>query len=130
PSRFADVFEVVREAITHFDPAIGEIVAEAVDANHKFMPIHVCNRPYFPITAHLEAKFDPNDLRSLKRHGFGAIAVPMAIDEKGRRAGTRERINAAKATGQLEVRLHCHVTDLVFVEDDALAVGGVRSLPG
>ena len=130
PTRFADVIELAREAITHFDPAIGEIVAEAVEANHKFMPIHVWNRPYFPITAHLEAKFDPNDLRSLKRHGFGAIAVPMAIDEKGRRAGTRERINAAKATGQLEVRLHCHVTELVFDENDPLRVVGVRYLPG
>ena len=130
PTRFAGIIELAREAVEHFDPKIGEIVTHAVKAYHKFMPIHFWNRPYFPITAHFEAKFDPNDLRSLKRHGFGAIAVPMAIDENGRRGGTRERINAAKATGRLEVRTHCHVTELAFDESDPLRVVGVRYLPG
>ena len=130
PTRFAGVIELAREAIEHFDPKIGEIVTHAVKTYRKFMPIHFWNRPYFPIGAHFEAKFDPNDLRSLKRHGFGAIAVPMAINENGRRQGTRERINAAKAIGRLEVRTHCHVTELAFDENDPLRVVGVRYLPG
>jgi choline dehydrogenase len=130
PTRFVDVIELGREAITHFDPKIGEIVAHAVHANHKFLPIHFWDRPFFLSVAHIEAKFDPNDLRVLKRHGFGAIAVPMAIDEKGHRAGTRERIYAGKTTGRLEVRTHCHVTELMFDENDPLCVVGVRYLPG
>jgi choline dehydrogenase len=130
PTRFADVIELGREAITHFDPKIGEIVTHAVHANHKFQPIHFWDRPFFPLVAHFEAKLDPNDLRVLRRHGFGAIAVPMAIDEKGHRAGTLERIHAGQTTGRLEVRTHCHVTELMFDENDPLRVVGVRYLPG
>jgi len=99
-------------------------------ANPKFQPIHVWDRPFFLSLAHFEAQFDPNDLRVLKRHGFGVIAVPMAIDEKGHRGGTRERIRAGKTTGRLEVRTHCHVTELIFDEKDPLRVVGVRYLPG
>ncbi len=130
PTRFANVLELGREAITHLDPKIGEIVADALRANPKFQPIHVWDRPFFLSLAHFEAKFDPNDLRVLKRHGFGVIAVPMAIDEKGHRGGTRERIRAGKTTGRLEVRTHCHVTELMFDEKDPLRVVGVRYLPG
>lgn len=130
PTRFADVIELGREAIIHFDPSIGEIATDAWLANPKTLPIHLWDRPCFFSAAHLEAKLDPNDLRSLKRHGFGVITVPMAIDEKGRRAGTRERVRQVRATGRLEVRTHCHVTELVFDENDPLRVVGVRYLPG
>jgi len=101
PTRFAGVIELAREAVEHFDPKIGEIVTHAVKTYRKFMPIHFWNRPYFPIGAHFEAKFDPNDLRSLKHHGFGAIAVPMAINENGRRQGTRSHAPRQGATVEL-----------------------------
>jgi len=130
PTRFADVVALGRSAITHFDTQIGEIVKDALRANPKFQPIHFWDQPFFFSVGHVEAKFDPNDLRVLKRHGFGAIAVPMAIDEKGHRQGTRERIHAGTATGRLEVRTHCHVTELMFDAMDPLRVVGVRYLPG
>ena len=130
PTRFADVIQLGREAIKHRDPAIGKIAFDALRANRKPLPIHPWDRPFFPWADHLRAKLDPNDLRVLQRHGVGAIAVPMAIDEHGHRAGARERIRAAKATGHLEVRTHCHATDLVFDERDPLRVVGVRYLPG
>src|SRR5438094_6511834 len=60
PTRFAGVIELAREAVEHFDPKIGEIVTHAVKTYRKFMPINFWNRPYFPIAAHFEAKFDPN----------------------------------------------------------------------
>src|SRR5262249_36554992 len=93
------------------------------------LPIHVWDMP-FSLEKHLRAKFDPNDVRVLERHGVGAIAVPMAINENGHRAGTRERINAVKAKGNLEVRMHCHVTGLDFDEKDPTRVVGVHYLPG
>ena len=130
PTRFADVIDLGRDAITHLDPSIGVIVAEALLANPKFLPIHFWDRPFFFSEGRLAAKLDPNDLRVLKRHGFGAIAVPMAIDQKGHRGGTRERIRAAENTGRLEVRTHCHVSELMFDEKDPLRVVGVRYLPG
>jgi choline dehydrogenase len=130
PTRFADVIDLGRDAITHLDPSIGEIVADAWLANPKLLPIHLWDRPFLFSEGHLEAKVDPNDLRVLKRHGVGVIAVPMAIDQKGHRGGTRERIRAGKDTGRLEVRTHCHVTELVFDEKDPLRVVGVRYLPG
>jgi choline dehydrogenase len=74
---------------------------------------------------------DPNDLRVLEQRRTGHFwAVPTAMDETGRRAGTRERIRAAQRTGLLEVRLHSHVTGLVFDTRDADRVAGVRYLPG
>jgi choline dehydrogenase len=130
PTRFADVIEVAREAIKHLDPNIGQIVAHAVKSYNKHLPIRFWERPLFFSTGRLKARVDPNDLRSLKRHGFGTFLVPVAIDENGRRRGTRERINAAKATGRLEVRTHCHVTELIFGEGDPPSVVGVRYLPG
>lgn len=130
PTRFADVLSLARDAIHHFDPSIGEIVLEALWANPQKLPIRWWDRPFFPSEGHLRAKWDPNDLRVLKRRGVGVIAVPMAIDEKGHRAGTRERIHAGEATGRLEVRMHCHVTELIFDDHDPLRVVGARYLPG
>jgi choline dehydrogenase len=130
PTRFADVLELGRDAIRHLDPSIGEIVADAWEANPTLLPIRVWDPPFFFSEGHLEAKVDPNDLRVLKRHGVGVIAVPMAIDKTGRRRGARERIHAGRDTGRLEVRTRCHVTCLLFDAKDPLRVVGVRYLPG
>jgi len=130
PTRFADIISIGRAAFKHLDPSIGEVVGEAFLAHPKLLPFRFWNRPYLPLTSRWRARVDPNDLRILKRHGTGVILVPMAIDQKGRRAGTRERIEAGKATGRLEVRMHCHVTGLIFDETDPLRAVGVRYLPG
>jgi choline dehydrogenase len=129
PTRFADVIELGREAILHFDPSIGEIAVDAVLANPEHLPIHFWDIP-FSIEQRLRASVDPNDLRVLKRHGVGVIAVPMAIGENGHRAGTRERVRTLKRSGQLEVRIHSHVTELIFDKKDPARVVGVRYLPG
>lgn len=129
PTRFADVIELGHEIIHHWDPSIGEIAADAVLANDQFLPIHLWDIP-FSIEERLRAHVDPNDLRVLKRHGVGAIAVPMAISPNGHRAGTRERICAVKNGGRLEVRMSCHVTELLFDQQDPTRVVGVRYLPG
>jgi choline dehydrogenase len=130
PTRFADVIALGRDAIHHFDPSVGEIAAAAWLTNRQRLPIHFWDRPFFLSELHWKARVDPNDLRVLKRRGVGVILVPMAIDEKGRRAGVRERILAAKATGNLEVRQHCQVTELIFDDQDPLRVIGVRYLSG
>jgi len=130
PTRFASVIDLGRDAIRHHDPSIGEIAIDALKANRKKLPIHWWDRPFFLSEAHIAAQFDPNDLRVLKRHGFGTIMVPMAIDQNGHRAGTRERVAAGEATGRLEVRTHCHVTELIFDTADPLQVVGVRYLRG
>ncbi len=130
PTRFASVLGLGRDAIRHLDPSIGEIAIDAWLANPKELSIHWWDRPFFPIAAHIAAKLDPNDLRVLKRHGVGVIAVPMAIDQKGHRAGTRERVLAGTETGRLELRTHCHVTELIFDDADPLRVVGVRYLTG
>jgi choline dehydrogenase-like flavoprotein len=124
------VIELGREASSHWDPEIGEVAVDALLANPKRLPIHFWDPPFFFSDAHLEAPVDPNDLRVLKRHGIGVIAVPMAIDQRGHRAGTRERIRAAQAAGRLEVRTNCHATELIFDDLDPLRVAGVRYLPG
>jgi choline dehydrogenase len=129
PTRFADPVKLGKEALTHLDPSIGEIAFDAVKSNPHFLPIHFWDIPFAP-EEHLRASVDPNELRVLKRHGFGVIAVPMAIDSNGRRAGTRERINAVQDAGSLEVRTQCHVTELIFDENDPLHAVGVRYLPG
>ena len=129
-TRFADILSLGSDAIRHRDPSIGEIAVDAWLANPTTLPIHWWDRPFFLSEGHIRAKLDPNDLRVLQRHGVGVIAVPMAIGEEGHRAGTRERILAAKATGQLKVRTHCHVTELLFDEKGPLSVVGVRYLPG
>src|SRR5262249_13099028 len=115
------------DAIAHFDPSIGEIATRAWLTDPK--PINFRNG-LLALEGHIEAEWDPNDLRVLEARSVGAIAVPMAIDEKGHRAGTRERIASGKATGRLEVRSHSHVTELVFDERDSLRVVGVRYLSG
>lgn len=129
PTKFADVIDLAGDAIRHHDASIGKIAGEAALAYGDRLPIHPLDKPVSP-QEHLTAKFDPNDLRVLERHGVGAIAVPMAIDENGHRAGTRERINAVKSSGSLEVRMHCHVTEIVFDENDPRKAVGVRYLPG
>jgi len=129
-TRFASVLGLGRDAFRHLDPSIGEIAIDAFVANKRKLPIHWWDRPFFLSDAHWKAKFDPNDLRVLKRHGFGVFMVPMAIDQKGQRAGTRERVAAGAATGRLEVRTHCHVTELIFDDADPLRVVGVRYLRG
>jgi choline dehydrogenase len=135
PIRFADVISLGRDAIKHLDPSIAEIALAALGTNPKTLPIqptHWWERPFFPIQNHLGVKFDPNDLRVLDQHSEGGILVPMAINEKGHRAGTRERIyeGKAKSNGRLEVRIHSHVTELIFDDKDPLHVVGVRYLPG
>ena len=129
PTKFADVIDLAGDAIRHHDSSIAKIAGEAALAYGDHLPIHPWDKPLSP-EEHLRAKFDPNDLRVLERHGVGAIAVPMAIDENGHRAGTRERINAVKDSGRLEVRMHCHVTEIVFDEADPRKAVGVRYLPG
>lgn len=129
PTCFPDVIDLGHQSILHHDLSIGKIAAEAGLANPAHLPIHFWDVP-FSVKQRIRARLDPNDLRVLKRHGVGIIAVPMAIDEKGHRAGTRERINAARANSGLEVRPHSHVTELIFDEDDPLRVVGVRYLHG
>ena len=129
PTRFADVLELGREAIQHLDPSIGEIAADAVSANPQWLPIHFWDIP-FSLEQRLRARFDPNDLRVLRRHGVGAIAVPMAVGENGHRAGARERVHAVRNNERLEVRTRCHVTELLFDKNESTRVVGVRYLPG
>jgi choline dehydrogenase len=128
PTRNADVISLGRAAFTHLDPSIGEIVKHAFWAHRRLLPFRFWFRPYFPVSVRWRARVDPNDLRM--RNGEGVIMVPMAIDSKGRRAGTRERIKAGTETGRLEVRTNCHVTELIFDDADDKHVVGVRYLPG
>jgi choline dehydrogenase len=113
PTRFPDVIDLAGQAIRHLDLSIGKIALEAVLSNATYLPIRFWDIPFSP-KQRKRARVDPNDLRVLERHGFGFIAVPMAIGENGHRAGTRERIRAAETTRRLEVRLHSHVTELLF----------------
>ena len=129
PTRFPDAIDLASQAIRHLDLSIGKIAAEAALSNSQYLPIRFWDLPFSP-GQRKRARLDPNDLRVLERHGFGLIAVPMAIGENGHRAGARERIRAAEATRRLEVRLHSHVTELVFDERDPLRVVGVHYLPG
>ena len=128
PTRFPDVLRLAGDAIEHRDLSIGHIALEAKKAQPARLPIGHNDVQF--LADLVAAKFDPNDLRMLERHGVGLIAVPMAINENGRRAGARERIRAAQATGRLEVRTHSHVTGLVFDDHDPRRVVGVRYLPG
>jgi choline dehydrogenase len=130
PTRFASIVGLGLDLLRHHDPTVAKIAIEAFKANPKRLPIHWWERPYLLRTGRYVARADPNDLRSLKRRGFGAFLVPMAIDQKGHRAGTRERVIAGLGTGKLEIRSNCHVTELVFDETDPLRVVGVRYLCG
>jgi choline dehydrogenase len=129
PTQFADVFDFVTEAIHAHDFSIGRIALDALRAKLGLLPFCLFDRPLFG-KDRSRAKVDPNDLRVLERHGVGVIAVPTAVGENGHRAGTRERIQAVRSTGRLEVRTHCHVTGLVFDERDPRRVVGVRYLSG
>jgi choline dehydrogenase-like flavoprotein len=128
PTRFPDVLDLGLDAISHRDLAIGKIALEAKAAEPARLPIKFVDVP--DQVDLIKARLDPNDLRVLERQGTGLIAVPMAITDNGRRAGTRERIDAARATGRLEVRTYCHVTGLVFDAGDPLRAVGVRYLRG
>ena len=130
PTRFADVLSLARDALHHRDPSIGEIAAFAYKSDRTRLPLRFWERPWFIRTGRLQSRVDPNDLRVLKRRGVGIILVPTAIDRNGRRAGARERVKAGQATGRLEVRTQCHVTELIFDDADPLQVTGVRYLPG
>jgi choline dehydrogenase len=131
PTQFADVFDFVSESIHAHDFGIGRIAVSALGTNLERLPLCPWDRPFFG-RDRARAKIDPNDLRVLSRNGVGLIAVPTAVDDKGQRAGTRERIQAVRAgsSGRLEVRTHCHVTGLVFDERAGRRVVGVRYLPG
>jgi choline dehydrogenase len=129
PTRFPDAIDLSGQAIRYLDLSIGKIALEAVLSNSKYLPIHFWDMPLSP-KERKRARVDPNDLRVLERHGFGFIVVPMAIDENGHRAGTRERIRSAEATRRLEVRLHSHVTELIIEQKNPPQVVGVRYLPG
>ena len=130
PTRFSDTVSLVRSAFTHHDPSIGEIAKAAFWAYPKLLPFRFWNRPYFPLSVRWRARVDPNDLRILKRRGTGLILIPQAIDREGRRQGARERVKAGEKTGRLEVRMNCHVTELIFDETDDKRVVGVRYVPG
>lgn len=130
PTRFADVLSLGRDALHHLDASIGEIALSAFHGDPTRLPLRFWERPWFLRTGRLQSRVDPNDLRVVKRRGVGVILVPTAIDAQGRRAGARERVNAGKKTGKLEVRTQCHVTELIFDEADPLKVTGVRYLPG
>jgi len=129
-TRFASIVGLGLDLLRHHDPSVAKIAIEAFKANPVRLPIRWWERPYFLRTGRLTARADPNDLRVLKRRGFGAFLVPMAIDQEGHRAGTRERVIAGEATGRLEVRTNCHVTNLIFDDQDPLRVTGVRYLRG
>jgi choline dehydrogenase len=129
PTQFADVFDFVTEAIQTHDVAIGRIAVDALAANLGRLPLCFWDRPFFGHDR-ARSRIDPNDLRVLERHGVGVIAVPTAVGSNGHRSGARERIEAVRATGRLEVRTHCHVTELVFDERDPRRAVGVRYLPG
>jgi choline dehydrogenase len=85
PTRFPDVIDLAGQAIRHLDLSIGKIALEAVLSNAKYLPIRFWDIPFSP-KQRKRARVDPNDLRVLERHGFGFIAVPMAIGENGHRA--------------------------------------------
>ena len=82
PTRFADPVSLAHDAIHHHDPSIGKIVLDALISHPGHLPIHLSDQPIFPDEGKLKAKWDPNDLRVLKRHGVGVIAIPMARDRK------------------------------------------------
>lgn len=129
PTQFADVFDFLGEQLRTHDFSIGQIAVEAIAADLERLPICFWDRPFLG-RDRARAKIDPNDLRVVERRGVGLIAVPTAVSPNGRRAGTRERVQAVQATGRLHVRTHCHVTGLVFDEREPLRTVGVRYLPG
>jgi choline dehydrogenase len=133
PTQFPDALEFTGTAIRHHDHTIGRVTLEA---SNEAEPINlgftaIARSVTKESAAPLFELVDPNDLRVLE-HRNGFLLVPSAIDERGRRVGTRERIRAARerTNGRLEVRLRSHVTGLVFDERDERRVVGVRYRPG
>ena len=128
PTRFPDVIDLATEVIRHKDTSIARIVAGAAKTEASRLRPKLSKSPTH--SDFLAAKVDPNDIGVLEGHDAGLIAIPMAIDQQGRRAGARERIKAAVATGRLEIRMRSHVTELLFDPADPRRVTGVRFLPG
>jgi choline dehydrogenase len=133
PTRYPSMRDLVGAVIRRQELAMGRITGEALGAAR----LDAINAPdRYGLREILRslldpwAQVDPNDLRVLERRRIGFLRVPTAIDKKGRRAGTRERIRAAERTGLLDLRLHSHVTGLVFDPNDRQRVTGVRYLPG
>lgn len=128
PTRFTDTLDLAGDAIRHHDVSIGIIAKEAVKAagiGRREQLRKAVGRVHAKTLGRPDP-FDPNDLNNLGEEVL-PLRIPMAIDGDGRRAGTRERVRAAgRATGRLEVRLHCHVTELVFDANDKRRVIGVR----
>lgn len=131
PTRFMDMLDIGGKAIRHQDSTIGQIASEAADAAGIGLLDQVgkVGKRVLASVVPMSDDFDPNDVNALG-HEILPLRVPTAIDQDGRRAGTRERIRAAQRAGRLEVRLHSHVTGLVFDEKDERRVIGVRYLPG
>ena len=132
PTRFTDTFDLLGEAIRRQDASIGHIASAAAKAAGigKRKLLQKAFERFAAKHSSRPDPFDPNDLNTLGDEIL-PLRVPMALGEKRQRAGTRERIQAARrVTGRLEVRLHRHVTELVFDANDERRVIGVRYRPG
>lgn len=132
PTRFTDTLDLAGEAFRHRDASIGKIASEAVKAAGvgRFEQLRKASERLQAKGSGTPDPFDPNDVNTLGEE-ITPLRIPTAIDERGRRAGTRERIRAAqRATGRLEVRLHSHVTELLFDPRDRRRVIGVRYRSG
>jgi choline dehydrogenase len=132
PTRFARTFDFVQDVLRHDDATIGQIALQAAQTagigkgklTRKALERSQAKNSGTP------DPFDPNDLSTLGEDVI-PLRIPMAMDERARRAGTRERIRAVQqTTDRLEVRLHCHVTRLVFDPNNKQRVTGVRFLRG
>ena len=117
PTRLPDLVELAENSLEHRDLSIGKIALRAaLSQRDRLRTVDLGDLLRFGKKDAFAARYDPNDIRGLERNSFGLIAIPTAIDENGRRAGTRERIRSVAAAGRLEVRTHCHVTGLLVDE--------------
>ena len=146
PTRFASTLDLGGDIFSEGDATIAQIVSEAAgdfsgingdrdpQTGARSALRNIFGRGLAKAGLSVHDPFDPNDRRVLDEREIGLLRVPTAIEKEkpmaGRRAGTRERIRAAEKTGRLEVRLHTHVTGLVFDEQDERRVIGVRCLRG
>jgi choline dehydrogenase len=134
PTAFPDRSNLVRSLIRRLDVNMARISKKAQSAaglRRINAPDRYGLREILRDVLWSWVHYDPNDLRVLEERRIGHfLAVPAATDETGRRAGTRERIRSAQRTGLLEVRLHSHVTGLVFDSKDRQRVVGVRYREG
>jgi choline dehydrogenase len=133
PTRLPDLVQLVEDSLEHHDLSIGRIAAQAAlsqrDRLRSFIELGA-DRVRLGKKEAFALRFDPNDIGVLERNRAGLIAIPTAIDENGRRRGTRERIREAQGSGRLEVRLHSHVVELVFDPNDKLRAIGVKYREG